>query len=352
MFYNNSLYIEDLKTVINSLSLLEQLNGNKILVTGASGLIGSFLVDMLMFYNELVCGNIDVFAMGRERTSLEKRFRTHCGKANFHLVQHDVNFGLEGNNYFNYIIHAASNAYPRLFSEDPVGTIMGNILGAYNLLEYARQSGNKRFLYISSGEVYGQGTQEISEFVESFCGYVDNTNPRSCYPNGKRAAETLCVSYTKQFNIDSVIVRPCHIYGPTATPNDNRASAQFINNVLAGKDIVMKSPGMQLRSYCYVADCVSAILTILLHGKTGNAYNIANLDSNVTIREIAEIIADLSGKKVLLEIPNETEKASYNPVTQSVLDAGKLECLGWKGKFNIKKGLQRTIEILRASRMM
>jgi UDP-glucuronate decarboxylase len=352
MFYNNFLYNEDLKTTINSLTSLEPLKENKILIAGASGLIGSFLVDTLMLYNEQADGKIDVYAMGRDRTSLEKRFRAHGPNVNFHLVQHDVNFVLDGNDYFDYIIYAASNAYPRLFATDPVGTIMGNILGAYNLLEHARQNGNKRFLYISSGEVYGQGTEEISEFSETFSGYVDNTNPRSCYPNGKRAAETLCVSYTKQFNIDSVIVRPCHIYGPTATSNDNRATAQFISDVLAGKDIVMKSPGAQLRSYCYVADCVSAILTILLQGQTGNAYNVANSDSQVTIREIAEIIARISGKRVLFEMPDATEQASYNPMTQSVLNAGKLECLGWKGKFNIKKGLQRTIEILKTSRLM
>jgi UDP-glucuronate decarboxylase len=347
MFYNNIFYQEDLKATINSLTSLEYLKGNKILITGASGLIGSFLVDTLMFYNEQTAGNIHIYAMGRDRTSLEKRFRTHCQKENFHFVQHDVNSILEGNLFFDYIIYAASNAYPRLFAADPVGTIMGNVLGVYNLFEYARKNGIKRFLYISSGEVYGQGTEGISEFSESFSGYIDNTDPRSCYPNAKRTAETLCVSYTKQFNVDAVIARPCHIYGPTATPNDNRATAQFINNALAGKDIVMKSLGTQLRSYCYVADCVSAILTILSHGQTGNAYNIANSHSNVTIREIAEIIAHISGKKVLFEIPNSAEQGSFNPVTQSVLNVEKLECLGWKSKYNIQNGLQRTFEILK-----
>jgi UDP-glucuronate decarboxylase len=352
MFYNNTRYNEDLTATINCLTSLEPLKGSKILITGASGLIGSFLVDTLLFYNELTDGNIAIYAMGRERTSLEKRFWSHCPKTNFHLIQHDVCLVPEGDNYYDYIIYAAGNAYPRLFATDPVGTLLGNILGAYNFLEYARRNGNKRFLYVSSGEVYGQGNAEISEFGESFSGYVDNTNPRSCYPNGKRAAETLCVSYTKQFKIDSVIVRPCHIYGPTATSNDNRATAQFISNVLAGNDIIMKSPGTQLRSYCYVADCVSAILTILLKGQTGNAYNVANSDSKVTIREIAEIIAAISGKKVFFKRPDATEQASYNPAAQSVLNAGKLERLGWRGKYNIKKGLQRTIEILRTSRLM
>ena len=346
MFYKNVIYRGDLQYVLDCIQL-EQLRGCNILVAGATGLIGSFLVDVLMLSNELLHYNINVFAMSRKKESLEKRFKSHLKSPFFHPIQHDVKFPLTCHYRFDYIINAASNAYPLAFSTDPVGTIMGNILGVYNLLEYARQKGIKRFLFISSGEVYGQGNENVSAFDESYSGYVDNTNPRSCYPNAKRAAETLCVAYTKQYGIDTVIARPCHIYGPTATKNDNRASAQFINNVLSGNDIVMKSQGLQLRSYCYVADCVSGILTILLKGETGQAYNIANANSNVTIREMAEIIASISGKKVVFEIPSEIEKAGYNPVMQSVLNAGKLEKLGWKANYDIKTGLKRTIDILK-----
>jgi len=346
MFYNNSSYIEDMEFLLNSNILLEQMIGSSVLITGASGLIGSFLVDLFMFYNEQYSCNISVFAMSRNKTSLEKRFKTHRGNPNFHIIQHDVTSRITCDYRFDYIIHAASNAYPQVFSTDPVGTIMGNVCGVYNLLEYARQRGLKRFLFISSGEIYGQGSEGISAFEESYSGYIDIVNPRSCYPNGKRTAETLCVSYTKQYCVDTIIARPCHIYGPTATKNDNRVTAQFINNVLEGKDIVMKSKGLQLRSYCYVVDCVSAIITILLRGQTGNAYNIANSNSNVTIREMAEIIANISGKEVIFQLPDEVEKAGYNLVTHSVLNARKLEGLGWSAKYDIQKGLKRTIEIL------
>ncbi|MFU0799093.1 MAG: dTDP-glucose 4-6-dehydratase/UDP-glucuronic acid decarboxylase [Xylanivirga thermophila] len=346
MYYSNSIYREDLQSILDSNLELKKMRECSILVTGASGMIGSFIVDTFMFFNEILNYKINIFAMGRDRVSLEKRFKSHCKNPYFHILQQDINSKLVYAYCFDFIIHAASNAYPKVFSIDPVGTIMGNVLGTYNLLEYARQRGIKRFLFISSGEVYGQGTKDISEFVESYSGYVDSTNPRSCYPNAKRTAETLCISYTKQYNIDTVIARPCHTYGPTATLKDSRVSSQFIRNVIDGKDIVMKSQGLQLRSYCYVPDCVSGILTILLNGQTGNAYNIANKDCIVTIRKMAENIADISDRKIVFEIPNEVEKSGYNPVIKSILNANKLERLGWKAKYNMNNGLERTINIL------
>ncbi|MED4366402.1 NAD-dependent epimerase/dehydratase family protein [Schinkia azotoformans] len=346
MYYNNKIYKEDLKTVLMNQIPLEKMKGCNILITGASGLIGSFLVDTLMLINEVYGYDINVFAMSRNKAGLENRFETHIKNRHLNLIQHDVNFPLESDYEFEYIIHAASNAYPDAFSTDPVGTIMGNVWGVYNLLEYARAKGLKRFLFISSGEVYGEGKDEVDSFEESYSGYVDSTNPRSCYPNGKRTAETLCVSYAQQYGIDSIIARPCHIYGPTANSKDNRASSQFVNNVIQNKDIILKSKGLQLRSYCYVADCVSGILTILLKGQTCSAYNIANSNSIVTIREMADVIASISGRKVLSEIPNSTKELGYNPVSKSILNTKKLEGLGWKPIFDINRGLKRTVKIL------
>lgn len=346
MFYNNKIYREDLKYVITN-NELSQLKHCNVLVTGASGLIGSFLVDALMICNELENYEINVFALGRDKKVLEHRFKTHCNNKYFHIIQHDVNFPLNYDFNFDYIIHAASNAYPQVFLTDPVGTIMGNVLGVYNLLEYSRQKEIKRFLFISSGEVYGQVIQDNVEFDETYSGYIDSTNVRACYPNAKRAAETLCISYSEQYNVDTVIARLCHIYGPTFTSKDNRVSSQFIRNAIRGEEIVMKSQGLQVRSYCYVADCVSGILTILLRGKIGNAYNIANKNSNVSIRQMAEMIANLTGVEIIIESPNEIEKKSYNPVLRSILKTDKLECLGWKAKFNMITGLRRTIDILK-----
>lgn len=350
MYYNNILYKEDLKSVLLSNIEFEKLRGRNVLVTGASGMIGSFLVDVLMLCNELFFYDINVFAMGRNEGSLKKRFLTHSMNPLFYVVLQDVNSPLTCNYDFDYIVHAASNAHPQVFSDDPIGTIMANVWGVYNIMEYARLRRVERFLFISSGEVYGQGKEGVKAFVESYSGYIDNTSPRSCYPNGKRVAETLCASYNQQYGIDTLIARPCHIYGPTATLKDSRASSHFINEVISGNDILMKSQGEQRRSYCYIADCVSGILTILLSGETGNAYNIANPNSNITIREMAEKIAIYSGKNLNFAIHNDVENYSNNPVTQSILDSRKLEGLGWEAKFDMKTGLARTIEISRGIR--
>ena len=246
---------------------------------------------------------------------------------------------------FDYIIHAASNANPKFYATQPVEVMKANIGGVANLIEYGLHHGMKRFLYVSSGEVYGEGDGRV--FTEDYSGYVDCTKPRSCYPSSKRAAETLCVSYAEEYGADVVIARPCHTYGPHFTEADNRVYAQFIRNVLKGEDIVMKSTGEQFRSWCYVVDCVSALLYILLKGENGQAYNIADAASNISIRELAETIATIGGKKVVIDVPDADEKKGFNVVSKSVFSTEKLVNIGWNPKSNMKSGLDNTIEELK-----
>ena len=158
----------------------------------------------------------------------------------------------------------------------------------------------------------------------------------------------MCVAYGEEYGLDTVIVRPGHIYGPTITKSDSRASAQFTRSAAASEDIVMKSSGMQLRSYCYTADCASAVLSVLLNGESGNAYNISNPDSIVTISEIANAMAEAAGRKVIYEIPTEQERKGYNLMTNSSLDSAKLESLGWSACFNLREGAERTVSMYRA----
>ena len=208
-------------------------------------------------------------------------------------------------------------------------------------MEYGLQHGMKRFLYVSSGEIYGEGDGRV--FTEDYSGYVDCTKPRSCYPSSKRAAETLCAAYAAEYGADVVIARPCHTYGPHFTEQDNRVYAQFIRNVLRGEDIVMKSTGEQFRSWCYVVDAVSALLHILLKGACGEAYNIADAQSNVSIRTLAEAIAEIGGRKVVIDIPDADEKKGYNVVTKSVYATDKLQHLGWQVRTPLQQGLKNTI---------
>ncbi len=348
--YNSKTYLEDLSIAIRQTTSSSELKNKSVLVTGATGTIGSFIIDTLLYFNQKENAGIHVFAAGRNIARMEKRFG--CAKTKLlHFLEYDLSKKILFDIQFDYIIHAAGNAYPAVFQNDPVGTIMGNVLGTYQLLEYGRCHKAKRFLYVSSGEVYGQGDLSYDSFVETYAGYVDSTSPRSCYPNSKRLSETLCASYTKQYGLESVIVRPCHIYGPGITENDNRANAQFFRNVLNGEDIILKSAGLQLRSYCYIADCVSAMLTVLLKGKNGEAYNIANPDARITIADFAAAIAECVGRKRKFVEPTMADIANQTPIEKQVLSSKKLETCGWHGVYPIKRGISHTIRILEESGM-
>ena len=255
-------------------------------------------------------------------------------------------FPFQSDVQFDYIIHAASNASPNAFSRNPVEIVKANIYGVSNLIEYGIKHGMKRFLYVSSGEVYGEGDGRV--ISEEFSGYVNCLNSRSCYPSSKRTAETLCVSYASEYDVDVVIARPCHIYGPNFTETDNRVYAQFIRSILRGEDIVMKSSGEQIRSWCYVIDCVSALLFVLLKGASREAYNIADPNSVLTIRQLAELMAKIGESKIIMDVPSDTEKISFNPVSKSVFSVDKLEKLGWKVSEDINEKMRKTVEHLKS----
>lgn len=326
--------------MVSSLDLpWSKLSGNNILITGATGLIGSCLVEVLMCNPNR---DYHVYAAGRNMVRARQRFAHYWERRNFHFIQYDVTQPLQSNVDFHYIIHAASNASPHFFSQNPVEVIKANIYGVDYLMTYGMKHQMKRLLYVSSGEVYGEGDGRV--FTEDYSGYVDCTSPRSCYPSSKRATETLCVSFMQEYGVDVVIARPCHIYGPNFTENDNRVYAQFIRNVLKCEDIIMKSTGEQYRSWCYVVDCVSALLYILLKGEKGQVYNIADESSNVSIKELAEMVASIGGRKVVVEIPSDAEKAGFNVVTKSIFSIEKLKALGWVVKGCMKDKMTSTIK--------
>lgn len=315
----------------------QDLENMNILIAGATGLIGSALVDVLMERN----GNYQVFASGRNYARAQMRFSRYFDKPNFHFICHDITEPLNGDTDFQIIIDAASGASPHLYNLDPVGVMKSNFMGVDNLLSYGRTHKLRLFLYVSSGEIYGEGNG--SEFTENDSGYVNCASVRACYPSSKRAAETLCLSYAHQYGIDVRIARPCHVYGPYFTENDNRVYAQFIRNILNGENIVLKSDGSQFRSWCYVVDCVAALIYLLLKGNCGEAYNVADESSNISIKALAEMVASIGKKSVIFEIPKSTEKLGYNVVTKSIFSTKKLNSLGWKISGNMKEKMERTI---------
>ena len=330
-------YLSDLESIARCIPNCHELDHSKILITGAGGLIGSALAD---FLSRCAAGS-EVFAAARSEEKLKRRFLDT--KVTF--VPYDALKPISFDMDVDYIIHAASPANPRLYVEQPVETMLANMLGVNSLLEYARTHMAKRLLYLSSSEVYGKKETALP-YRENDYGFLDIKNPRACYPSSKRAAETLLEAYRAEYGVDSVAVRPGHVYGPTATRGDTRASSQFFYDVLDGKEIVMKSAGTQMRSYCYVLDCVSAILTVLLNGESGKSYNISNRSSVCTIRELAECIADAAGSRVVFEKPSDRELAGYNLMDNSSLDAASLTSLGWEGIFDLKTGVAHTLDAI------
>ena len=345
--YSSSLWIKDIENEAKDLTVLNELAGSTVLITGSTGLICSAIVDLLAWYNRSHDANINVLAAGRDTEKIKTRFRAFCNEKWFQAVEYDATS--EKNDFSfecDYIIHGASNASPSKIVEQPVETMLSNFSGTKYLLDYSYAKNVKRFLFISSSEVYGnKSTNE--PFCEDEYGYIDLLNPRNSYSVGKRAAETLCASYASEYNVDYVIVRPGHIYGPTASQTDSRVSSAWAYDVANGIDIIMKSDGSQLRSYCYCLDCASAIITVLVKGQSGEAYNISNPNSVISIREMAEIMTQYAGVELRMELPTAEEKKGFNPMINSSLNSNKLAGLGWFGVFDAKTGFAHTIDILK-----
>ena len=335
---------ENANKYITQIVGVEQLKNSRILVTGSTGLIGSAILDILIYLNERCNFQIAIYAAARHETSVFHRFPQFIDKEYFHFISYDASAQISFDFEVDYIIQGASNADPMAISSHPSETLISNVYGMQQVLNYARKIPVKGILYISSSEVYGSNLTG-KPFRECDYGAVDILNPRASYPMGKRAAETLCSCYAAEYGMHITMVRPGHIYGPTITSQDSRATAQFTRKALAKEDIVMKSAGEQLRSYCYVYDCVSAILTVLIVGKSGNAYNISNKDSIVSIRRMAELFAEKGGVSIRFEVPDNSEKASYNLMDMSALDASSLEALGWCALENDETGVDLTLEL-------
>lgn len=317
-----------------------------MLITGAAGLICSAVTDIFILYNETHdTMPIRIIAAGRWPEEMSNRFGEYYDRDYFSYVKYDAS---KGDNKIDvkadYIIHGASNASPKAIIAEPVETMLSNFNGLNYLLNYAKEHGTKRLLYISSSEVYGQKT-DSKPFKEDDYGYIDLLNPRNSYSVGKRAAETLCASYYAEYGVESVIVRPGHIYGPTASPNDDRISSAFAYAAARGEKLVMKSAGTQLRSYCHCLDCASAIIKVLMKGKPATAYNISNPDSVVTVREMAEAIAKAGNVELVTEAASDKEKKSFNPMDNSALEAERLRELGWRGR-DIIIGVEQTIKVI------
>ena len=342
--------MEDIKYIANLDLPWERLQNKSIMLSGATGLIGSFLIDVIFEKNTSSNLNCTIYALGRDKEKVQQRFINNCESTNFRFIQHDVNEPFENKEIgeINYIFHLAAKTNPILYATDPIGTITTNIIGLQNLLEFSVKHNTERFVFASSNEIYGENRGDIELFDETYCGYIDSNTLRAGYPESKRCGEALCQAYKMQKNSDVIIARFTRTYGPSTIMNDSKAINQFIKNGVEEKDIVLKSNGSQYYSFLYVSDAVGGLLTALFRGINGEAYNISDENSDITLKDLAVMIAEMIGKNVVYEIPDSIESIGYSKATKARLSGQKLQGLGWKAKYNIHDGLERTIKILKS----
>ena len=345
---NEQLYNKNILEYANFKIDWNKLSNKVIFLTGGTGLVGRFLTDLLMYKNINDKLNCTIVSLCLNENRAKNIFNKYIDSKNFKIIVGDVRDKIEYNGKVDYVIHAASNTFPIQYATDPVGTMTIGVIGTYNLLDFGVRKKIKKFIYISSFEVYGT-VSNVKSISENDFGVVNSTILRSCYPESKRCVELLARCYVEEYGVNAVIGRLCSIYGPTMLKDDSKAHAQFIRNALRGEDIVLKSKGEQLRTYCYVIDAVMGVLCVLGKGIVGEAYNISNEKSIVTIAEVAKIVAEIAGTKVVFDIPDEIEKKGFSKPQNCVLDNHKLLSLSWKGMYDIKTGLKECIEILKRS---
>lgn len=345
---NNKTYKEDLQLLLKQDIPWEKLSGKAVMISGATGMIGKCIIDLLMLKNI----SISVVALSRNEKRARERFEEYWNMDTFQYISCDVNKEIPECGHVDYIIHAASNTHPLQYSQDSIGTITSNIIGTKNLLDYAVAHQTERFCFVSSVEVYGENRGDVEKFDENYLGYLNCNTLRAGYPESKRVGETLCNAYYQTHQLDFVIPRLSRVYGPTMLDSDSKAIAQFIRKAAAGEDIVLKSAGTQLYSYTYALDAAMGILTVLLKGERGEAYNISDTGSEVTLKQITEYLAEDNGVQVVFEIPDATEQRGYSTATKALLATEKIEALGWQAQTHMREGLRKTVYELKHSEVI
>jgi UDP-glucuronate decarboxylase len=345
---SNGIIKEDLQTIYESDIDWSKFYNTTILITGANGFLPAYLVEALLYLNFIDNkNNVKVIGLVRNIQNAKIRFSEYLNNDHLEFIQQDVSDTIELSINIDFIIHAASQASPKYYGVDPVGTLKANVLGTINLVEFAKKNDIKSFLYFSSGEVYGELKSEQIPVKEDVFGYLNPTNVRSCYSESKRMGENICVSYFHQFHVPAKIVRPFHTYGPGMKLDDGRVYADFVSNVLSRQDICLKSNGLAERAFCYLTDATIGFFKVLLEGKNGEAYNIGNPNEVYSILELAEIMVSLYPEKklqVVKRLSQDDNSYLKSTLTQNSSNIDKMNRLNWKPVVSVKDGFKRTIQ--------
>lgn len=343
---DNSILQKDIERIADNLSQFPEIRNKSILITGATGLLGSLIVKSLICLNRCYSYNVSIFALVRNAEKAKTAFGTLLDHANLHIVVGDVLNIPDIQEPIDYIIHGASATSSKYFVEYPVETIATAINGTKNVLELAKTKNISSMVYMSSLEVYG--TLHADEPVsEDQGGYIDPLSIRSSYSESKRMAENLCCAFSAEYGVPVKIARLTQTFGAGVAYDDNRVFAQFARSVIEKTNIVLHTDGSTVRNYCYTSDAVRALFYILLRGENRTAYNVANKDTGISIRDMAALVAALGSDTEVVFRLEANEKHGYNPTVKICLDTSRLHNLGWSAEVGLEEMFYNLIQSMK-----
>lgn len=339
----NDIVQEDMKDIYEQKILFDKLKNKSVLITGATGMLATYIIYFLYYLNVNKGSNIKIYALARNKKKVEEIFNTLIEDKNFIIINQDVTKEILIDEKIDYILHFASSANPKSILENPVGIIQANTLGTINVCQFAAKN-NALVFFASTREIYGK--IEGKEFVkETDMGICDCIEDRACYPESKRISETICKSYNLQYKMRYQICRIAHVYGPGMNiDNDGRIMSDIISDIVNNRNIILKSDGSAQRAFCYLSDAVRAIFLILLNGKENDVFNLSNEEDEISIKDLAKLGAKLfSEKNIKVDYQISNNNNLYTNYKRSKLDNSKLYNLGWKIKIDLKEGIRKTV---------
>ena len=342
----NKIIQSDLEYITSQDLPWESFEGKTVLVSGAAGFLPSYMVDVILYLRENKQINVQVIALVRNLAKAKKRFLYAEGDISLELVEQDVCDDICIDRKIDFIIHAASNATPKVFRDNPVGTILPNVIGTNNLLEVGKRNNIDGFLFFSTSGVYGFVNDSDYPIKENCFGSLDSMDLASCYLDSKRMGENLCVSWKEQYGMPIKVVRPAITYGPGLDLTNGRSFEDFISSIVLHRDIELYSDGSAVRNFCYIADAIYGFFTVMLKGENGGAYNVAT-DHEISIKGLADYLVEevFPDRELKVVMKNDYSKNFMRMnFSKTTVDINKVKSLGWELNFPIKEGFKRAVE--------
>jgi nucleoside-diphosphate-sugar epimerase len=346
---------EDLDTIASADLPWEQLKGSHVLVTGATGLVGSMMVKALSCANRKRGLHMTIHPMIRNQEKARSVFGVLAEREYISFLEGDIRRPIQTDAPIDYIIHGASVTASKTFVTQPVETISTAVGGTEQLLALAREKKVKGMVYISSMEAFGITDPALPCVREENLGYIDVMNVRSCYSESKRMCEVLCASYAHEYQVPVKVARLAQTFGAGVSKEEGRVFAQFAKSAMAGENIVLHTKGESTGNYCYTMDAVLGILTILLKGNSGEVYTVANPSTTIKIKDMAQMVCDTLAKgkiKVIFDIPEDALTYGYAPDVAMHLNSDKLQSLGWKPVYDLPQMYERLVASFREQETM